>query len=247
MGAPRRPLSRVRGTTPEDHEAQSGPPPQRAFSMKFFIDSGDIGEIREAAAMGAIDGVTTNPSLLAKAGVPTKKAISQICEVIDGPVSAEVIGTTTEGIVAEGRELAAIAPNVVVKVPLIVDGLKAVRVLTGEDIRTNVTLCFSPAQALLAAKAGATYISPFIGRLDDVSSEGMELIEQIVTIYQNYAFDTEVLVASVRHPMHVVQAALLSADVCTIPFKVIAQLARHPLTDIGLARFLEDAKKIPAS
>jgi transaldolase len=195
--------------------------------------------------MGAIDGVTTNPSLLAKGGVPTKKAIAQICEVVDGPVSAEVLATKTDEILSEGRELAKIHPNVVVKVPLIVDGLKAVRVFKSEGINTNVTLCFSPTQAILAAKAGATFISPFIGRLDDLSEEGMDLIEKIVTIYGNYAFETEVLVASIRHPVHVVQAALIGADVCTIPFKVITQLIHHPMTDLGLARFLEDAKKIP--
>jgi transaldolase len=213
--------------------------------MKFFIDSGDIGEIREAAAMGAIDGVTTNPSLLAKAGVPTKKLIVQICEIVDGPVSAEVLATDTAGILDEGRVLAKLHPNVVVKVPLIVDGLKAVQQFTREGIRTNVTLCFSPTQAIFAAKAGATFVSPFIGRLDDIADEGMDLIEKIVSIYGNYDFDTEVLVASVRHPVHVVQAALLGADVCTVPFKVITQLVKHPLTDAGLKQFLEDAKKIP--
>jgi transaldolase len=213
--------------------------------MKIFIDSGDIGEIREAVAMGAIDGVTTNPSLLAKGGKPTKKAIAEICELVDGPVSAEVLATETQAILKEGRELAKIHPNVVVKVPLIADGLKAVKTFSGEGIKTNVTLCFSATQALLAAKAGASYISPFIGRLDDVSEEGMELIEQIVTIYGNYDFETEILVASVRHPVHVVQSALLGADVATLPFKVITQLIQHPLTDVGLARFLEDAKKIP--
>jgi transaldolase len=213
--------------------------------MKFFIDSGDIGEIKEAAAMGAIDGVTTNPSLLAKGGVPTKKAIVQICEVVDGPVSAEVLATETAAILEEGRVLAKLHPNVVVKVPLIVDGLKAVQQFTKEGIRTNVTLCFSPTQAIFAAKAGATFVSPFIGRLDDISEEGMDLIEKIVAIYGNYDFDTEVLVASVRHPVHVVQAALLGADVCTVPFKVITQLVKHPLTDSGLQKFLEDAKKIP--
>jgi transaldolase len=213
--------------------------------MKIFIDSGDIGEIREAVAMGAIDGVTTNPSLLAKGGKPTKKAIAEICELVDGPVSAEVLATDTQGILTEGRALAKIHPHVVVKVPLLIDGLKAVKTFTAEGIKTNVTLCFSASQALLAAKAGATYISPFIGRLDDVSEEGMQLIEQIVTIYGNYDFETEILVASVRHPVHVVQAALLGADVATIPFKVIAQLVKHPLTDSGLERFLEDAKKIP--
>jgi transaldolase len=213
--------------------------------MKIFIDSGEIGEIREAVAMGAIDGVTTNPSLLAKGGKPTKKAIAEICELVDGPVSAEVLATDTQGILTEGRALAKIHPNVVVKVPLLLDGLKAVKTFTAEGIKTNVTLCFSPSQALLAAKAGATYISPFIGRLDDVSEEGMQLIEQLVTIYGNYDFETEILVASVRHPMHVVQAALLGADVATVPFKVITQLIKHPLTDAGLERFLEDSKKIP--
>ncbi len=213
--------------------------------MKFFIDSGDIGEIREAAAMGAIDGVTTNPSLLSKAGLPTKKAIAQICEVVDGPISAEVISTDTQNILTEGRELAKIHKNVVVKVPLIADGMKAVAQFTKEGIKTNVTLCFSPTQAIFAAKAGASYISPFIGRLDDIAEEGMELIEKIVTIYRNYEYSTEVLVASVRHPVHVVQSAMIGADVCTIPFKVITQLLKHPLTDAGLAKFLEDAKKIP--
>jgi transaldolase len=213
--------------------------------MKFFIDSGDIGEIREAAAMGAIDGVTTNPSLLSKSGLPTKKAIAQICEVVDGPISAEVLATTTDAILSEGRELAKIHKNVVVKVPLIADGLKAVAQFSKEKIRTNVTLCFSPTQAIFAAKAGAGFISPFIGRLDDISEEGMELIDKIVAIYRNYDFDTEVLVASVRHPMHVVQAAVIGADVCTVPFKVLMQLTKHPLTDLGLAKFLEDGKKIP--
>ncbi len=213
--------------------------------MKIFIDTGDLNEIKEAVAMGAIDGVTTNPSLLAKAGKPIKKAIAEICEVIDGPVSAEVLSTTTEEMLAEGRELAKIHKNVVVKVPLIVDGLKAVRIFSQEGIKTNVTLCFSAPQALLAAKAGATYISPFIGRLDDIAQEGMELIEQIVQIYQNYDFETQVLVASVRHPIHFLQSAQLGADVATVPFKVIQQLARHPLTDSGLKTFLEDAKKIP--
>ena len=213
--------------------------------MKLFIDSGDVGEIREAVAMGVIDGVTTNPSLLSKGGLSTRKAIEQICEIVDGPVSAEVLATQTDRILAEGRELATIHPNVVVKVPLIVDGLKAVRVFAEEKVKTNVTLCFSSTQALLAAKAGATFVSPFIGRLDDLSEEGMQLIEQIVTIFNNYAFETEVLVASVRHPVHVVQAAMIGADICTIPFKVISQLIKHPMTDIGLERFLEDAKKIP--
>jgi transaldolase len=213
--------------------------------MKIFIDTGDIGEIREAVAMGAIDGVTTNPSLLAKAGKPIKAAIAEICEVVDGPISAEVLATETDAILKEGRELAKIHPNVVVKVPLIPDGLKAVRVFSAEGVKTNVTLCFSPSQALLAAKAGASYISPFVGRLDDLSEDGMDLAQNILAIYANYAFETEVLVASIRHPMHVVQAALMGADVGTMPFKVIQQLIKHPMTDIGLARFLEDAKNIP--
>lgn len=213
--------------------------------MKIFIDSADIGEIREAAAMGAIDGVTTNPSLLAKSQVRLDKAIEQICQVVHGPVSAEVLATDREGILEEGRKLAKLHENVVVKVPLLMEGLKAVRTFAEEGIKTNVTLCFSPNQALLAAKAGATYISPFVGRLDDLSEDGMDLIEKIVTIYGNYDFSTEVLVASVRHPVHVVQAALLGAHVCTLPFKVITQLAQHPMTDKGLERFLADAKKIP--
>ncbi len=213
--------------------------------MKIFIDSGDLGEIREAQLMGVIDGVTTNPSLLAKAGKPTKQVIAEICEVVDGPISAEVVATDKDGILREGRELAKIHKNVVVKVPLIDEGLKAVRAFTQEGIKTNVTLCFSAAQALLAAKAGATYISPFVGRIDDTAGDGMELIQQIVTIYENYDFTTEVLTASVRHPVHFVQAALIGAHVATVPFKVIKQLTKHPLTDIGLAQFLADAKKIP--
>lgn len=213
--------------------------------MKIFIDSGDIGEIREAQAMGVIDGVTTNPSLLAKAGKPTKAAIAAIAEVVDGPISAEVVAIDKEGILREGRELAKIHDNVVVKVPLIDEGLKAVRVFTEEGIKTNVTLCFSAAQALLAAKAGATYISPFVGRIDDTAGDGMELISQICTIYKNYDFATQVLTASVRHPVHFVQAALIGAHVATLPLKVIKQLTRHPLTDVGLKQFLEDAKKIP--
>ncbi|MEB2310533.1 MAG: fructose-6-phosphate aldolase [Sorangiineae bacterium] len=213
--------------------------------MKFFIDTGDLGEIKEAVAMGAIDGVTTNPSLLAKAGKPIRQAIADICEVVDGPVSAEVLSSEADAIVAEGRELAKIHKNVVVKVPLTIDGLKSVRRLKADGIRTNVTLCFSPTQALLAAKAGATYISPFVGRLDDHAEEGMQMVEQIVSIYGNYDFETEVLVASVRHPLHVVEAALIGADVATIPFKVLTQLVKHPMTDLGLARFAEDAKKIP--
>jgi transaldolase len=211
--------------------------------MKIFIDTADIAEVRDAADMGVIDGVTTNPSLVAKVGRKLEDVVVDICEVVDGPVSAEVLATDCDAIVEEGRRLAAIHDNVVVKVPLIADGLRAVRALTAEGIRTNVTLCFSPTQALLAAKAGATYISPFIGRIDDVSGEGMELIEQIVQIYRNYGFDTQVLAASVRHPVHVVQASMIGAHVATLPHKVIHQLLKHPLTDIGLEKFLADAKK----
>jgi transaldolase len=213
--------------------------------MKLFIDSGDVTEIREAQAMGTLDGVTTNPSLLAKTGRSTKEAIGEICEIVDGPVSAEVLATDTEGILSEGRVLAALHPNVVVKVPLIEAGLKAVKVFSEEGIKTNVTLCFSAPQALLAAKAGATYISPFVGRIDDAGGDGMELVEQIVTIYENYDLATQVLTASVRNPTHFIQAALIGSHVATVPFKVIRQLLKHPLTDLGLARFLEDAKKIP--
>lgn len=195
--------------------------------------------------MGVIDGVTTNPSLLAKAGKPTKVAIAEICAAVDGPISAEVVATDCEGILREGRELAAIHKNVVVKVPLIEEGLKAVKVFSAENIKTNVTLCFSASQALLAAKAGATYISPFVGRIDDASGNGMELIRQIVTIYKNYGFATQVLTASVRHPLHFVDAAMIGSHVATVPLKVIKQLLKHPLTDVGLAQFLADAKKIP--
>jgi transaldolase len=213
--------------------------------MKFFIDSADIKEIREANAMGVLDGVTTNPSLIAKSGRKFLDVIKEICEIVDGPISAEVISTDMQGILKEGRDLAKLHKNIVVKVPLIKEGLKAVKTLSGEGIKTNVTLCFSANQALLAAKAGATYISPFVGRLDDISHEGMELIGQIVTIYQNYDFDTEVLVASVRHPLHVLEAAQMGADVATIPFSVIDQLIKHPLTDIGLEKFLKDWEKVP--
>jgi len=211
--------------------------------MQIFIDSADVREIREAAAMGVIDGCTTNPSLVAKVGRKLEEVIPEICTIVDGPVSAEVISTDAEGMIREGRELAKIHKNVVVKIPLIADGLKAVRVFSAEGIKTNVTLCFSPMQAMLAAKAGATYISPFVGRLDDIQCEGMELIEQIVTIYENYGFDTQVLVASVRSPMHLVQSALIGAHCATVPFNVIGQLLKHPLTDKGLEQFLADAKK----
>jgi transaldolase len=213
--------------------------------MKFFIDTGDVGEIREAYAMGLVDGVTTNPSLIAKSGRRYRDVVVEICEIINGPISAEVLSTTYDEMMAEAHEWHKVHPNVVVKLPLIPDGLKAVRTCKQEGIKTNVTLCFSPNQALLAAKAGANYISPFIGRIDDISERGMDLIEKIVAIYQNYTFDTEVLVASVRNPTHVVDAAMIGADVCTIPFSVIKQLIQHPLTDVGLKKFIEDGKKIP--
>lgn len=213
--------------------------------MKFFIDSADIEEIRKAKSMGVLDGVTTNPSLIAKTGKPFRQVIEAICEEVDGPISAEVVATDYEGIVKEGRELAQIHKNIVVKVPLLVDGLRAVRTFADEGIKTNVTLCFSATQALLAAKAGATYVSPFVGRLDDIGHEGMELMAQVREIYDNYGFATEILVASVRSPMHVLEAARLAADVATCPFSVIEQIAKHPLTDIGLAKFLDDWKKVP--
>lgn len=215
--------------------------------MKIFIDTGDLNEIKEAAAMGVVDGVTTNPSLVAKAGKPLPALIAAICEIIDGPISAEVTAVDAEGILKEGRALAKIHPNVVVKVPLIAEGIKAVKVFTQEGIKTNVTLCFSPTQGLLAAKAGATYISPFVGRVDDIAGDGMELIKQLVTIYKNYDFKTQVLAASIRHPVHVVQAAMVGAHVGTLPFKVIQQLLAHPLTKSGLETFLADAKKIPTT
>ncbi len=213
--------------------------------MKFFIDTADVGEIKEAQKMGLLDGVTTNPSLIAKTGRKFREVIAEICEIVDGPISAEVVSTDFDGMVKEAKELAAIHPNIVVKVPLIVEGLKAVRWCADNGIATNVTLCFSPVQALLAAKAGADYISPFIGRLDDIGHEGMEMVASIIEIYDQHSLDTEVLVASVRHPMHVFEAARLGADVATIPFNVLAKLAHHPLTEAGLARFLADWEKVP--
>lgn len=212
--------------------------------MKFFIDTANLDEIKEANELGLIDGVTTNPSLVAKEGdIDFKDRIAAICAIVKGDVSAEVTALDTAGMLAEGRELAKIAPNVVVKCPLTLDGLKATRVFRAEGTKVNVTLCFSAAQALLAAKAGASYISPFIGRLDDIAQDGMALIRDIVQIYDNYGFATEVLAASIRHPMHIVDCALAGADVATIPFKVIQQLVKHPLTDKGLEGFLSDWKK----
>ena len=211
--------------------------------MKFFIDTANIDEIREAHSMGMVDGVTTNPSLIAKEGRDFEDIIKEICQVVDGPISAEVISTDTEGMIKEARHLAKIHDNIVVKIPMIVDGLKATRRLSEEGIKTNVTLAFSPLQALMAAKAGATYISPFIGRLDDLSQEGLLLVEQIVEIYSNYAFDTEIIVASIRNPLHVLESALMGADIATIPFSVLGKLAAHPMTDKGLKAFLDDWEK----
>jgi transaldolase len=211
--------------------------------MKFFIDTANIEEITKANELGMVDGVTTNPSLVAKEGREFKGLLKEICALVDGPVSAEVVSVDTEGMVREARELAGMADNIVVKIPLIEEGLKAVKILAQEGIKTNVTLCFSPVQALMAAKAGAVYISPFVGRLDDISYRGMELAEQIITIYENYGFETELIVASIRNPIHVLDAALMGADIATIPFKVIRQLIKHPLTDIGLEKFLADWKK----
>jgi transaldolase len=213
--------------------------------MKIFIDTANLNEIKEAADMGLLDGVTTNPSLVAKEGHKDfKSMLEKICSIVDGDISAEVVSTDYDGIIKEGRELAKIHKNIVVKVPLIKEGLKAVKTFSGEGIKTNVTLCFSPSQALLAAKAGAYLVSPFVGRLDDISINGMELISQIVQIYSNYNYQTQVLVASIRHPIHFVESCLMGADVCTMPFKVIEQLAKHPLTDIGLEKFLDDWKKL---
>lgn len=212
--------------------------------MKFFIDTANVDEIKKANDLGMVDGVTTNPSLVAREGKEFRGLIEEICEIVSGPVSVEVVSVEAEPMVAEAEDLAQIAENIVVKVPLIEEGLKAVKTLSGKGIKTNVTLCFSPVQALMAAKAGAAYISPFVGRLDDISIVGMELVEQIATIYENYAFDTEIIVASVRSPTHVLDAALMGADIATIPFKVIQQLIKHPLTDIGLEKFLADWKKV---
>ena len=211
--------------------------------MKFFIDTANIEEIKKATALGMVDGVTTNPSLVSKEGREFNELIKEICGIVDGPVSAEAVSLDTGGMVSEAKDLAKIADNIVVKIPLIEEGLKAVKILAQEGIKTNVTLCFSPVQALMAAKAGAAYISPFVGRLDDISHRGMELAEQIVTIYDNYGFETEIIVASIRNPIHVLDAALMGADIATIPYKVITQLIKHPLTDIGLEKFLADWEK----
>ncbi len=214
--------------------------------MKFFIDTANIDEIKKAWELGVIDGVTTNPSLIAKEKKEPAALYREICAIVDGPISAEVISTRTDEMVKEAEALAKIHENIVVKIPMVEDGLRAVKRLTAEGIKTNVTLIFSPSQALLAAKAGATYVSPFVGRLDDISHTGMDIVADIQTIYENYVFDTQVIVASVRNPLHVVEAARIGADIATIPFSVIGQLIKHPLTDIGLEKFLKDYEKVKA-
>lgn len=211
--------------------------------MKFFIDTADVAEIRAAHDLGLVDGVTTNPSLIAKSGRNFREVITEIAALVNGPISAEVIALDAAGMLAEGRDLAKIHNNIVIKVPMTPEGLKATKVFAAEGIRTNVTLAFSPLQALLAAKAGATYVSPFVGRLDDIGHDGMEGIEQIRTIFDNYGYDTEIIVASVRSPLHVLNAALIGADICTIPYSVLGQLAKHPLTDVGIEKFLADWNK----
>lgn len=212
--------------------------------MKFFIDTANVEEIKEAASLGILDGVTTNPSLVAKEGKDFLELLGEITKIVDGPISAEVVATDYKGILKEANDLAKIHKNIVVKVPLIKEGLKAVKTLNEDGIKTNVTLCFSPSQALMAAKAGATYISPFVGRLDDISHEGMDLVQDIVQIYENYGYATQVLVASIRHPLHLVDAARIGAHVATMPFAVINKLFNHPLTDIGLDKFLNDWEKL---
>ena len=211
--------------------------------MKIFLDTANVEEIKEVARLGLLDGVTTNPSLVAKEKKPFKELLLEICEIVDGPVSAEVLSLDAEGMIKEARKLHEFHPNIVCKIPMTKDGLKAVKVLEEEGVRCNVTLVFSPLQAILAAKAGASFVSPFIGRLDDIGHRGMDLIEQLVVIWDNYGFDTEIIVASVRHPQHVVEAALLGADIVTVPYRVIEQFTKHPLTDIGIERFLSDWKK----
>ena len=213
--------------------------------MKIFVDTADINEIREAQKLGVVDGVTTNPTLISKTGKSFDEVVKGICREVSGPVSLEAISLDSEGMVAEAKKLSKIAKNVVVKIPMIPEGLKAVKILSKENIKTNVTLVFSPLQALLAAKAGASYVSPFVGRLDDIGHVGMDIVSQILEIYGNYGFGTEVIVASIRSPIHVNDAALMGAHVATIPFKVIQQLSKHPLTDIGIERFLKDWEKVP--
>lgn len=232
------------------YETTQGTPAQnlkRGFDMKLYLDTGSVKEIREAASYGLVDGITTNPSLVSKEGRDFKDLLLEICGIVDGPISAEVVSIEAAAMVKEGKELAKIHKNIVVKCPLIPEGLKATKQLSSEGIRVNVTLCFSPTQALLAAKAGAWCVSPFIGRLDDISSNGMELIRQILTIFENYNFTTQVLVASVRHPQHVVEAALTGGHICTMPYSVFQQLVKHPLTDNGLQKFLSDWEARPST
>jgi transaldolase len=211
--------------------------------MKFFIDTANIAEIKDAHSMGMVDGVTTNPSLIAKEGRVFEEIIKEICEIVDGPINAEVISTEYDGMIQEAKKLVEIHDNIVVKIPMTIDGIKATKTLTEEGIKTNVTLVFSPLQALMAAKAGATFVSPFVGRIDDISSDGMLIVEQIVEIYSNYAFDTQIIVASIRNPLHVLDAALMGADIATIPHNILSRLASHPLTDKGLKAFLDDWNK----
>jgi transaldolase len=211
--------------------------------MKIFLDTANVDEIREAASLGLVDGITTNPSLLAKEKAPYREVLSEICALVEGPISAEVVATDAPGMVREGRDLAKIAPNIVVKCPLTAEGLKAVRELLRDGIRSNVTLCFSAPQAIFAAKAGAYIVSPFVGRLDDIGIDGMALIKDVKQIYRNYGFETQILVASIRNPLHVIESALIGADIATMPAKVYQSLLKHPLTDIGLERFLEDWRK----
>lgn len=214
--------------------------------MKFFIDTANLGEIRQAASWGILDGVTTNPSLVSREKRDFKSLIQEICAIVDGPISAEVIGLEKESMLREGRELAGMHKNIVIKVPLTAEGLKVTKIFSSEGIKTNVTLCFSPMQALMAAKAGATYVSPFVGRLDDISHSGTDLIRSIKTIYSNYGYKTEIIVASIRHPLHIYEAAMIGAHVCTVPFKVLEGLVKHPLTDIGIERFLKDWESVPS-
>lgn len=211
--------------------------------MKFFIDTANIEQIKDANRMGMIDGVTTNPSLIAKESGDFETIVKEICRIVDGPVSAEVIALDLEGMLKEARHLATLHPNIVVKIPMTIEGMKAVRQLSEEGVKTNVTLVFSPLQALMAAKAGASYVSPFVGRLDDIAHDGLLLVEQIVEIYSNYAFETEIIVASVRHPLHVLESALIGADIATIPYGVLSKMAEHPLTDKGIKSFLDDWKR----
>jgi len=212
--------------------------------MKFFVDTANIDEIKQAKEMGMADGVTTNPTLVAKENKPFRTLIEEICSIVDGPVSVEVVSQEADEMVKEAKDLVKIAENIVIKIPMTIEGIKATKILSTQGIRINMTLVFSPLQALLAAKAGAAYVSPFVGRLDDIGHDGMKLVEQIVNIYDVYGFTTEIIVASIRHPLHVLRAALLGADIATIPFRVIKQLAKHPLTDIGLKKFLDDWQKV---